>query len=246
MAWVRSFRSATSAWWTRAPRSVVLGLVAAVACAGTALALLVVLGDDPGSGPAAAAPQAPPASTPAQLRSEPATVVEAAEEPPPASTPSRLPTSSDGPRLHVPAIGIDAPIVPVPLKPGGVLDPPTAVTDVGWWDGSAEAGADNGQTVMTGHTVQSGGGVMDDLDQLTEGERVRVTDSDGFVDYEVTEVVIWSKQELYDNAVETFGQDRYHGRLVLVTCEDWLAPGTFASNVVVFADPVTRPDPEPM
>ena len=202
------------------------------------LAVVAALGDDPE--PAAAAPPAPPSATPSQLRSEPATVVEAAEEPPPPPTPSGLPTSSDSPRLYVPAIGIDASVVPVPLKPGGVLDPPAAVEDVGWWDGSAEAGEDDGQTVMTGHTVHSGGGVMDDLDQLTGGERVRVTDSDGFVDYEVTEVVTWSKQELYDNAVETFGQDRHHGRLVLVTCEDWLGPGSFASNVIVFADPVTR------
>lgn len=232
-----SLRSALAAWWARAPRRLLLGLAAATACVGVTLAVVAALGDRPE--PAAATPPAPPATSPAQLRSEPATELEAVEEPPPSPTPSGLPTSSDAPRLYVPAIGIDASVVPVPLKPGGVLDPPAAVEDVGWWDGSAQAGEDDGQTVMTGHTVNGGGGVMDDLDQLTEGERVRVTDSDGFVDYEVTEVVTWSKQELFDNAVETFGQDRHHGRLVLVTCEDWLGPGSFASNVIVFADPVT-------
>ena len=173
------------------------------------------------------------------MRSEPTTRVSAAAPPAtPAPTTSGLPTTSTEPHLYVPAIGIDAPIVPIPLKPGGVLDPPSAVSDVGWWDDSAPAGEETGQTVLTGHTVHTGGGVMDDLDELTEGERVRVTDSEGYVDYEITQVVTWSKQELYDNAVEAFGQDRHDGRLVLVTCEDWLSPGTYASNVLAFADPV--------
>ncbi len=177
------------------------------------------------------------------MRTETRTTFEAADEPtssPPSAT--APPTSSTSPRLYVPAIGIDAPIVPIPLKPGGVLDPPSAVSDVGWWDDSAQPGDEAGQTVLTGHTVHTGGGVMDDLDELTEGERVRVTDSSGYVDYEITEVVTWSKGELFDQAVDAFGQDRHHGRLVLVTCEDWVGPGTYASNVLAFATPVTPPD----
>ena len=148
-----------------------------------------------------------------------------------------LPGAGESPRLNVPAIGVDAPVVPVPLKEGGVLDPPESVTEVGWWDDSAAAGDDIGQTVLTGHTVHDGGGVMDDLDALRPGDDVRVTGPDGHTDYEVTEVVTWSKSELTENAVEAFGQDRHHGRLVLVTCEDW-SGGDYDSNVVVFADPV--------
>ena len=104
-------------------------------------------------------------------------------------------------------------------------------------DGSAHAGDDTGQTVMTGHTVHDGGGVMDDLDTLRAGDAVRVTGPEGHVDYAVTEVVTWSKAELTENAVEAFGQDRHHGRLVLVTCEDWSGDG-YESNVVAFAEPV--------
>ena len=166
---------------------------------------------------------------------EPATTVEAAADD--VRELAELPGVSGSTRLHVPAIGIDAPVVPVPLQDGGVLDPPEAVTDVGWWDGSAEAGEDTGQTVLTGHTVHDRGGVMDDLDMLRAGDVVRVTDPDGHVDYAVTEVVTWTKAELTENAVEAFGQDRHHGRLVLVTCEDWSGDG-YASNVVVFAEPV--------
>lgn len=118
-----------------------------------------------------------------------------------------------------------------------MLDPPASVAEVGWWDGSAKAGDTQGQSVMTGHTVSSGGGVMDDLDDLTEGDEVHVTDRNGRVDYVVTEVLVWSKEKLARNSVDTFGQDRHHGRLVLVTCEDWV-DGDYRSNVVVFADPV--------
>jgi LPXTG-site transpeptidase (sortase) family protein len=152
--------------------------------------------------------------------------------------PGYVPTSSKEPRLHAPEVGIDAPLVPIQLKDTGVLDPPQSVSTVGWWDASAEAGARKGQTVLTGHTVNTGGGVMDDLEELEPGDAVHVTDPDGRVDYEVTEVVTWSKAELAENAVEAFGQDRHHGRLVLVTCEDWEGD-VYQSNVVVFADPVT-------
>ncbi len=78
---------------------------------------------------------------------------------------------------------------------------------------------------------------MDDLEDLAEGDIVHVTDQDGRVDYLVTDVEVWSKKKLAHNAVEAFGQDRHHGRLVLVTCEDWV-DGDYRSNVVVFAEPV--------
>lgn len=158
-----------------------------------------------------------------------------------APTPGHVPASTKSPRLYAPEVGIDAPVVPIPLKENGVLDPPEAVTAVGWWDGSADAGAGEGQTVMTGHTVRGGGGVMDDLEELEEGDLVHVTDRDGRVDYQVTDVVTWTKAELAARAVEAFGQDRHHGRLVLATCEDWEG-GDYTSNVVAFAEPLGAPD----
>jgi LPXTG-site transpeptidase (sortase) family protein len=183
------------------------------------------------SAPTGAGTTAGPQSTP----DAPATTVGAAAED--LRRLAELPGTSASTRLHVPAIGIDAPVVPVPLQDGGALDPPQDVTAVGWWDGSAEAGDGTGQTVLTGHTVHDGGGVMDDLDTLRAGDQVRVTGPDGHVDYAVTEVVTWTKAELTENAVEAFGQDRHHGRLVLVTCEDWSGVA-YESNVVAFAEPV--------
>jgi LPXTG-site transpeptidase (sortase) family protein len=140
------------------------------------------------------------------------------------------------PLLRVARLHDDAPIVPVGLQGNGVLVPPADVDHVGWWDRSAGAGAKHGQVVLTGHTVHQGGGVMNDLADLTEGDIVRITDKGGEVDYRVTRVVTWSKTRLARHAVDLFGQDRHHGRLVMVTCADWDGT-TFDSNVIAFAQP---------
>jgi LPXTG-site transpeptidase (sortase) family protein len=217
-------------------RLLVLGSVAALVCVAAFLVGGALLGGDP-AGRAETRPETAQAEPARALPTERASTLQAVpadEEPPP------LPTASDSPQLHLPDLGVTAPVVPVGLKPGGVLDPPSAVSDVGWWDGSAEAGEDDGQTVLTGHAVHTGGGVMDRLEDLEPGDRVRVTDNDGHVDYAVTEVVTWTKAELSDNAVEAFGQDRHHGRLVMVSCEGWDG-SSWTANVVGFAEPVTPP-----
>lgn len=213
-----------------AARPRALALVVGLACA-IALVLALTIGGH--EDPAAAAPGDEARTSGA---TDPAAALTPAERT--AAAVATLPTSSARQQLHVPALGLEAPVVPVPLRDGGVLDPPADVADVGWWDGSAEPGGEVGQTVMTGHSVHDGGGVMDDLEQLRAGDVVRVTDPDGHVDYEVVEVTTWSKAQLAARAVETFGQDRHHGRLVLVTCEDWDGDD-YASNVVVFAEPLT-------
>ncbi|GAA1916483.1 class F sortase [Nocardioides marmoribigeumensis] len=144
--------------------------------------------------------------------------------------------AAQSPMLKVARLHVDAPIVPIALQDDGVLAPPADVDHVGWWDASAGAGAKHGQTVLTGHTVHEGGGVMNDLARLTEGDLVSITDQGGEVDYKVTRVVTWSKRRLARRAVEVFGQDRHHGRLVMVTCADWDGK-TFDSNVIAFAQP---------
>ena len=150
------------------------------------------------------------------------------------------PAAAKAPMLQVARLKVDAEIVPVILQSNGVLTPPADVDDVGWWDGSAGAGAERGQTVLTGHTVHGGGGVMDDLAHLRKGDVVRITDAGAEVDYQVTKVVTWSKARLARRAVDVFGQDRHHGRLVMVTCADW--DGTaFESNVIAFAKPIPQP-----
>ncbi|WP_309647699.1 class F sortase [Nocardioides sp.] len=145
-----------------------------------------------------------------------------------------LPAGDDA--ILVPSISLDAPLVPI-AKVGEVLTPPSDTDQVGWWDLSAEPGARSGQTVVTGHTVHTGGGVMNRLGELRPGDVVQVRDEGRLVDYRATRVQVYSKAELAAAAEELFGQDRGRGRLVLVTCTDF-TDGEYLSNIVVLARPV--------
>ena len=115
--------------------------------------------------------------------------------------------------------------------------PPSDTQLVGWWQRSAEPGARHGQTVITGHTVHAGGGVMNRLGELGTGDVIRLRDNDKVVEYRVTDIATLSTAEVAEHAVPLFGQDREQGRLVLVTCTDWV-DGDYLSNIVVVADPV--------
>lgn len=139
-------------------------------------------------------------------------------------------------RLIVPTIDLRARVVPIEVDPDGVLFPPDDVDRVGWWHRSAEPGSNNGQTLLTGHTVTSGDGVMDELGKLRAGDPVRVKTSEGTIRYETTRTAVYSRAELADHAERLFGQDRKGNRLVLITCTDWDGD-VYRSNVVVFAEP---------
>ena len=140
-------------------------------------------------------------------------------------------------RLIVPSLKIRAPILPIEVNDQRALDPPRNPRDVGWWQRSARPGAKQGQTVLTGHTVHTGGGVMDDLGQLRRGRLVRVVTPKGTMVYRTTKVVTWSKGELAQHAVDIFAQQRGDVRLVLITCSGWTG-SYYKDNVVVFARPL--------
>ena len=139
-------------------------------------------------------------------------------------------------RLVVPKLDLRASVVPIEVEPSGVLHPPADVDDVGWWKRSARPGAKNGPTLLTGHTVSSGGGVMDRLGRLEPGDRVVVRTKAGRVAYEATDVRVLSRRELAQRRQELFGRGG-PARLVLVTCTDWDGH-VYESNVVVTAEPV--------
>jgi LPXTG-site transpeptidase (sortase) family protein len=137
--------------------------------------------------------------------------------------------------LIVPEIALRAPIVPIEIDAKGVLTPPSDVHEVGWWKRSAKPGATSGQTLVTGHTVHTGGGVMNRLGDLRPGSLVQIRTPRGTVDYRATKVFVYTKAELAAHAQELFSQKRQHGRLVLVTCTGWTGHD-YTSNIIVFAD----------
>ena len=134
----------------------------------------------------------------------------------------------------IPTLGVDAPIIPIGVE-NGVLIPPGDPQTLGWWSDGAEPGAVRGGALVTGHTVHTGGGQLDDLEKVRIGDRVRVRTEKGLIGYRVTKVRIYRKATLAKDAQEVFSQTG-PGRLVLITCEDW--DGTkYLSNVVVYAEP---------
>lgn len=170
------------------------------------------------TGCAADAPSAHPAD-----REPAASAVSTVDHTPtPASKPTR-PTS-----LHM--WKVDAPVVPLVLS-GRELVPPSDPSVLGWW--GKRAGAPTGTTLLTGHTVHTGGGELDDLELTPVGSTAQVSG----VEYEVTSVEIMSKPELAHRSAELFAQGG-EPQLVVVTCEGYdSSTGEYADNVVVTATP---------
>ena len=142
-------------------------------------------------------------------------------------------------RLVIPAIDVDATVIPL-VSEGDDLEPPADVTKVGWWAAGAEPGSAKGAAVFVGHTVHAGGGVFDDLADVEVGDAIRVRTGVGWVRYRVSEVRKYSRKEIDKNAERLFGQSG-PGRLVLVTCSGYRL-GTYHGNTVVTASPVASKD----
>ena len=140
-------------------------------------------------------------------------------------------------RVVIPPLGVDAPVRPV-KAPGGTLIPPSDPQQLGWWAAGARPGDRRGSALVTGHTVHTGGGALDDLETLRRGDRLTVVTDRGRIRYAVRSVAVYAKGSLAKQAERLFSQD-VPGRLVLITCEDWDG-SRYLSNVVVTATPAVR------
>lgn len=159
-----------------------------------------------------------------------------AAEPRKRTGPRAVPGAGPPRRIVVESLGIDARVVPITTQ-GTTLDPPADPQVLGWWSGGARAGAARGSALVTGHTVHTGGGAMDDLEQISEGARIRVVTPRGSIRYVARSVKVLGKSAMARQAPRLFSQTA-PGRLVLVTCEDWDGSG-YRSNVVVTAQPAS-------
>jgi LPXTG-site transpeptidase (sortase) family protein len=152
-----------------------------------------------------------------------------------AARPAADPATGRPLRVSVPDLGVSVPVVDISLS-GDVLVPPADAQVLGWWTSGAEPGALRGTAVVTGHTVSTGGGALDDLHLLARGDRVLVATAEGRIRYEVTDVVHYSKKGLSRAADRVFSQE-VPGRLLLVTCTDFDGH-EYLGNTLVFAAPV--------
>ena len=142
-------------------------------------------------------------------------------------------------RLVIPAIGVDAAVVPEGTDSAGALKVPplTAANLAGWWEGGPAPGQD-GPAVIAGHvdSTQAGPLVFWNLRLLKPGDLVTVKPAG--VTFAVTAVTQVAKTSFPTSDVygPTPGPE-----LRLVTCGGTFdsATGHYLSNLIVYATEVT-------
>ena len=140
--------------------------------------------------------------------------------------------------IRIDSLGVDTTVTPIQASDGSLV-PPADYTTVAWWSDGPAPGSPSGTSIITGHTVHTGGGAFDDLEQLRPGDRVVVERRRRDLEYVVSSVRTYDKGTLAESAATVFSGST-PGRLALVTCEDYNG-AVYLSNVVVIAT-----DPEPL
>ncbi|MFI5625458.1 class F sortase [Nocardioides sp. NPDC051685] len=136
--------------------------------------------------------------------------------------------------VSIPSLNVHADVVPLAME-AGTLTPPADSALMGWWKGGAKPGADDGSVLIVGHTLHNGGGVLDRLGEVNEGDEIIVRTKGEEFTYTVRSVRDLSKEQVAKRSAKLFDPDG-EARLVVVTCDDW--DGTsFQGNTVVVAVP---------
>ncbi|MBC7678192.1 MAG: class F sortase [Pseudorhodobacter sp.] len=190
----------------------------------------------------AAAPPAPPAQTPpAQI--PPAQIPPAQTRPaqsPAGGPPAGVLVDASFPpqRLAVPALDVDARVVPVGVESGGGLTIPVDARTVGWWSGGAAPGSPVGTVLLAGHVdaAGQGPGALYRLATTPIGATVTPQGPGGARSYVVQARRRYLKSELPWRSL--FAQGR-QPRLILITCGGDFDYRTkhYTDNVVVVATP---------
>ena len=122
----------------------------------------------------------------------------------------------------------------------GVLEVPTDVQHVGWWDGSSYAGDPFGSTVLAGHidSRQQGLGFFAQLLMVQVGDLIMLRSDGNTLTYQVVSTSLVQKEALASDS-DALDQRGPH-RLVMITCSGQWHPElrSYDSNLVLVADPV--------
>lgn len=204
------------------------GLVGGLVTAGCGF-LLVAGGPGPVDRGVVPQPGTPAAAATDRARETPGPVVVPAPPDPPVAPPVRV---------HLPTLGVDAPVVPVDVRTDGALSVPDDPSVVGWWRAGSRPGEPTGSVVLDGHVDSraAGAGAFSDLVDLRPGDPVLVETGPARVPYVVAGVRSHPKAELPAAAFDTSGPPR----LVMITCGGSFDTRTrrYTDNVVVYAVPV--------
>ena len=145
------------------------------------------------------------------------------------ATDERTSASAVG-RLSIPAIGVDAGIIPVGVTRAGHLAIGRSVRDVYRWRDGVLPGQ-QGSAVLAGHTWSKGSGVFDRLGRLGIGDWVDVG-ANRFAVTRVRRVRDMSRSEV----AALFSDRGEVRRLVLITCGDRTdTTGVYRTRIIVDA-----------
>jgi sortase (surface protein transpeptidase) len=174
------------------------------------------------------------ASSPAPKAKSPAVVVVPIASPTGDATPSSSPTADAHPvSIDIPVINVHTTLQTLGLDASGALEPPTNLTEAGWYTGSSVPGQ-NGPSVIAGHVDSfNGPAVFFNVKSLNPGDRITVGLSSGqSVAFQVMLVQHYPKTNFPN-------QDVYGARpdpeLRLITCGGTFADGHYLDNIVVYA-----------
>jgi LPXTG-site transpeptidase (sortase) family protein len=140
-------------------------------------------------------------------------------------------------RIAIPAIGVEAPVVPVALEPDGTMEIPEDVATIGWFEPGVRPGQP-GSAVLSGHVDSrtQGRGAFFDLEDLDVGDEVTIETAGGPQRWQVTARQRFAKDELPISELFTREGDP---RLILITCGGEFDAGarSYSDNVVIVAVP---------
>jgi Sortase domain len=138
-------------------------------------------------------------------------------------------------RVHIPRLGIDAPVIPLGLTASGALRAPAKTSETGWFTEGPEPG-EQGPAVIAGHLDSlTGPAVFYRLRELTAGDVISVDRADqSRVDFIVSRVEQHAKGAFPTDAV--YGATPL-SELRLITCGGAFnrSTGHYLDNVIVFA-----------
>lgn len=163
----------------------------------------------------------------------------------PSLTPAPTPLLIIPKRIVIPAIDLNAPVVPVSwtmVKVGGQEQPMWDLPDMraaGWHETSASLGVP-GNTVLNGHNTNNGE-VFRDLYKLKVGDEIVLHTNREVYAYAVTETLILPEAgQPLEVRIENahYIQPTEDERLTLVTCHPY---GSLRNRLIVIAHPVERP-----
>lgn len=149
--------------------------------------------------------------------------------------PAAKPEQGAPERVTIPAIGVDATLVPVGLKPDGAVQTP-AFGLAAWYRPGPRPG-DRGPAVLLAHVDSRAGGpdVFGRLHELRQGDRVTVHYHDAAVTFAVTATEQIAKAELPADRIWNGARKPV---LRLITCGGAFddAAHSYLDNIIVYAD----------